>query len=154
MKSYDIIILIWSTSRQNHHNAFATSMNIDQPAHPLSLIRIHAVRLPTLVTSSETDCEHHGSWSDYADAQAGLDRCWSQSHYVGFVMARLIWTNKQIMQYEIMQWYFIICKMNNIKIRIKFAFLSYLQCLPTPKDQILSNNTLTSWRVANKFKHT
>jgi hypothetical protein len=23
------------------------------------------------------------------DAQAGLDPCWSQTHYVGFVMARL-----------------------------------------------------------------
>jgi hypothetical protein len=25
-----------------------------------------------------------------ADAQAGLDPCWSQTHYVGFVMMRLI----------------------------------------------------------------
>jgi hypothetical protein len=24
------------------------------------------------------------------DAQAGLDPCWSQTHYVGFVMAQLI----------------------------------------------------------------
>jgi hypothetical protein len=24
-----------------------------------------------------------------ADAQAGLDLCWSQTHYVGFFMARL-----------------------------------------------------------------
>jgi hypothetical protein len=24
------------------------------------------------------------------DAQAGLDPCWSQTHYVGFVMTRLI----------------------------------------------------------------
>jgi hypothetical protein len=24
-----------------------------------------------------------------ADAQSGLDPCWSQTHYVGFVMARL-----------------------------------------------------------------
>jgi hypothetical protein len=25
-----------------------------------------------------------------ADAQAGLDPCWSQTHYVGFVVTRLI----------------------------------------------------------------
>jgi hypothetical protein len=33
--------------------------------------------------------EQHGSWSDCADAQAGLDPCWSQTHYVGFVVTRL-----------------------------------------------------------------
>jgi hypothetical protein len=31
------------------YNAFATSMDPDQPAHPRSLIRIHAVRLQTLL---------------------------------------------------------------------------------------------------------
>jgi hypothetical protein len=36
----------WAASR---HSAFATSMDPDQPAHPRSLIRIHAVRLPTLL---------------------------------------------------------------------------------------------------------
>jgi hypothetical protein len=30
-------------------SAFATSMDRHQPAHPRSLIRIHAVRLPTLL---------------------------------------------------------------------------------------------------------
>jgi hypothetical protein len=33
--------------------------------------------------------EQHGSWSDCADAQAGLDPCWSKTHYVGFVVKRL-----------------------------------------------------------------
>jgi hypothetical protein len=28
---------------------------------------------------------------DWADAQASLDPCWSQTHYVGFVMTRLIY---------------------------------------------------------------
>jgi hypothetical protein len=37
------------SSRQNQHSAFATSMDPDQPAHPRSLIRIHDVRLPTLL---------------------------------------------------------------------------------------------------------
>ena len=39
----------WAVSRQNQHNGSATSMDPDQPAHPRSLIRIHAVRLPTLL---------------------------------------------------------------------------------------------------------
>jgi hypothetical protein len=36
---------IWAVSRQNQHTSkgFATSMDPDQPAHPCSLIRIHAV---------------------------------------------------------------------------------------------------------------
>jgi hypothetical protein len=32
-------------------------MDPDQPAHPRSLIRIHAVRLPKSITSRETDSE-------------------------------------------------------------------------------------------------
>jgi hypothetical protein len=33
----------------NQHNGFATSMDPDQPAHSRSLIRIHDVRLQTLL---------------------------------------------------------------------------------------------------------
>jgi hypothetical protein len=36
-------------SRQNQHNRFATSLDPDQPAHPRSLTRIHAVRIQTLL---------------------------------------------------------------------------------------------------------
>jgi hypothetical protein len=89
-------ITIWAASRQNQHSAFAISMDPDQPAHPRSLIRIHAVRFQTLLqvdkliaNSRQTDSEQHGSWSNCAGAQAGLDPCWSQTHYVSFVMARL-----------------------------------------------------------------
>jgi hypothetical protein len=34
---------------KTNSNGFATSMDPDQPAHPRSLIRIHAVRLSTLL---------------------------------------------------------------------------------------------------------
>jgi hypothetical protein len=51
--------------------------------HPRSLIRNHAVRLPTLL--QVTNSEQHGSWSDCAV----LDPCWSQMRYVGFVRTRL-----------------------------------------------------------------
>jgi Co/Zn/Cd efflux system component len=40
---------IWAASLQNQHNGFATSMDPDQPSHPHSLIRIHVVRLQTLL---------------------------------------------------------------------------------------------------------
>jgi hypothetical protein len=43
--------LLVSTGRKhyNQRNAFATSIDPDQPAHPRSLVRIHAVRLETLL---------------------------------------------------------------------------------------------------------
>jgi hypothetical protein len=44
-----VLNTIWATSRQNQHSVFATSMDPDQPAHLRSLIRIHAVRLQTLL---------------------------------------------------------------------------------------------------------
>jgi hypothetical protein len=39
----------WATSWQNQHSGVATSMDPDQPAHPRSLVRIHAFRLLTLL---------------------------------------------------------------------------------------------------------
>jgi hypothetical protein len=39
----------WAASWQNQHNGFATSMDPDQPVHTRSLIRIHAVRLQTIL---------------------------------------------------------------------------------------------------------
>jgi hypothetical protein len=75
----------------NQHSAFATSMDPEQSAHPRILIRINAFRLPTLITSRETDSERHGPLSDCADAEAGLDPCWSQTNYFGFVVTRLIY---------------------------------------------------------------
>jgi hypothetical protein len=42
------------------------------------------------IRSKETASKQHGSWSDCAEAQAGLDPCWSQTHDVGFVVTRLI----------------------------------------------------------------
>jgi hypothetical protein len=35
---------IWAAPWQNQHNAFATSMDPDQPAHLRSLIGVHAIR--------------------------------------------------------------------------------------------------------------
>jgi hypothetical protein len=55
-------------------------MDPDQPAHPRSLIRIHAVRLQTLLQLVEKLI------ANSMDAQTGLDPCYSQTHNVGFVV--------------------------------------------------------------------
>jgi hypothetical protein len=61
-------------------------MNPDQPAHQDSCCSLSDSLLVIEYVS-----EQHGSWSDCADAQAGLNTCWSQTHYVGFVVTRLIY---------------------------------------------------------------
>jgi hypothetical protein len=60
-------------------------MDPDLPAHPRSLIRIHVVRLQTLKQVEKLIAN-----SMDPDQTAGLDPCWSQTHYVGFVMTRHI----------------------------------------------------------------
>jgi hypothetical protein len=57
-------------------------MDPDQPAHPRSLISIHAVRLQTLLQVEKLIANNMDS---------DLDPCWSQMHYVGFVVTRLIY---------------------------------------------------------------
>jgi hypothetical protein len=54
-------------------------MDPDQPAYPRSLIRTHAVRLPTLL--QEQKLTANGIDTDQTAR--------TQTHYVGFVMARL-----------------------------------------------------------------
>jgi hypothetical protein len=66
-------------------------MDPDQSAHPRSLIRIHAVRLPTLLQvekliANSMDPDQTAG----ANAHAGLDPCCLQTHYVGFVVTWLI----------------------------------------------------------------
>jgi hypothetical protein len=56
---------------------------------PRSLIRIHTASLLVIGVVSK----QHGSWSDCAYTQAGLDPCRSQTNYVGFVMERLKFIN-------------------------------------------------------------
>jgi hypothetical protein len=61
-------------------------MDSDQPAHPRSLIRIHAVRFATQLQVGKLIAN---SMDPDENAQSGLDICWSQTHYVGFVVTRL-----------------------------------------------------------------
>jgi hypothetical protein len=66
---------------------FATSIDPDQPAHPRNLIRIHAVRLPTLLQVEKLKAN-----SMIPDQMCRL--VWihagRKTHYVGFVVTRLI----------------------------------------------------------------
>jgi hypothetical protein len=68
---------MYGISKQNQHNGFATSMDPDQPAHPSSLIRIHAVRLQTLLQVEKLIAN-----STDLDQTARMDPCWSQTHYL------------------------------------------------------------------------
>jgi len=41
--------IIWAAPWENQHSVFATSMDPDQPGHPRSLVRIHAVHFQSLL---------------------------------------------------------------------------------------------------------
>ena len=62
----------------------------DQPGHPPSLIRVFAVRMKKAWIFSYPLSAQRRLWSDWADAQADLRLRWAHSHFVGFVMRRLI----------------------------------------------------------------
>jgi hypothetical protein len=62
--------------------------------------------------------EQHGSLSDCADAQAGLDPCWLQTHYVDFVVARLKFTFKTVQ---------VLLKRQNIENLVFQSFLKYFK---------------------------
>jgi hypothetical protein len=63
----------------------------------------------------------YGSWSDCATAQAGLDPCWSQTHYVGFVVTMLQWNVNDISSILV----------SSICLIIYFFLLGFLFCLLT-----------------------
>jgi hypothetical protein len=79
--------IIWAVSWQNQHNAFATCMDPDQSAQS---DQDPCCSLSVSLLVIEFVSKQHVSWSDCADAQAGLDTCWLQTHYVGFVVTWLI----------------------------------------------------------------
>ena len=73
--------------------ACAHSEDSDQPGHPPSLIRVFAVRMKKAWVLSYPLSAKRRLWSDWADAQADLSLRWAHSHFVGFVMKRLIFHN-------------------------------------------------------------
>ena len=72
------------------HNECAPSEDSDRPGHPPSLIRVFAVRMKKDWVLSYPLSAQRRLWSDWVDAQADLSLRWAHSHFVGFVMLRLI----------------------------------------------------------------
>ena len=70
--------------------ACAPSKDSDQPGHLLSPIRVFAIRMKKAWVLSYPLSAQRRLWSDWADAQADLSLRWAHSHFVGFVMSRLI----------------------------------------------------------------
>ena len=62
----------------------------DQTGHPPILIRVLAVHMKKPWVLSYPLSAQRRLWSDWADAQADLSLRWAHSHFVGFVMRRLI----------------------------------------------------------------
>ena len=82
--------LIWATTWQNQQSGCASNEDSDQPGHPPSLRRVFAVRMKKAWVLSYPMSAQRRLWSDWADAQADLSLCWAHTHFVGFVMSRLI----------------------------------------------------------------
>ena len=80
----------WATTRQNQQNECVPSKDSDQPGHPPSLIRVFTVRMKKAWTLSYPLSGQRRLWSDWADSQAHLSLRWAHTHFVGFVMSRLI----------------------------------------------------------------
>ena len=70
--------------------ACAPSEDSDQLGHLPSRIRVFAVRMKKAWVLSYPLSAQRRLWSDWADAQADLSLRWAHSHFVGFVMRRLI----------------------------------------------------------------
>ena len=75
---------------QNQQSECAPSEDSDQPGHLPSLIRVFAVRFMGNWGPKLSSCGQRRLWSYWADAQADLSLRWVHSHFVGFVMRRLI----------------------------------------------------------------
>ena len=80
----------WAATWQNQQSGCVPSEDSDQPGHPPSLIRVFAVRLKKAWVLSYPLSAQQRLWSDWADAQADLSLRWAHSHFVCFVMLRLI----------------------------------------------------------------
>ena len=68
----------------------APSKDSDQPGHLPSLIRVFSVRMQKALVLSYPLSTKRRLWSDWADAQADLSLRWAHSHFVVFLMRRLI----------------------------------------------------------------
>ena len=82
---------IWAATWQNQQNECAPSEDADQSGHPPILTRVFAVRMKKAWVFRYPLCAQRRLWSDWADAQIDLSLRWAHSHFVGFVMSRLMY---------------------------------------------------------------
>ena len=101
---YESIFLIFAWKRLLQHDiscyepshdktnkmACAPSEDSDQPGHLPSLIRVFAIRMKKALALSYPLSAQRRLCTDWADAQADLSLRLAHSHFVGFVMRRLI----------------------------------------------------------------
>ena len=78
---------IWAAMWQNQQNECAPSEDSDQPGHQPSLTRVFAVRSMGSLRPKVSSCGQRRLWSAWA---SDLSLCWAHTHFVGFVMSRLI----------------------------------------------------------------
>ena len=81
---------MWAATWQNEQSECAPSEDSDQPGHSPSLIRVFAVRMKKPWVLSYPLSARRRLWSDWADAQADLSLRWAHTHFVGFIMSRLM----------------------------------------------------------------
>ena len=81
---------ICAATWQNQQNGCAPNEDSDQLGHPSSLIRVFAVRMKKAWVLNYPLSAQRRLRSDWADAQADLSLRWAHTHFVGFVMSRLI----------------------------------------------------------------
>ena len=108
-----LFFFIWAATWQNQQSECAPSEDSDQPGHPPSLIRVFAVHMKKAWVFSHSLSAQRRLLSDWADAQADLSLRWAQTHFLGFVMSRLIYVFSILQQVREMRQ-----KLNNAAIAL------------------------------------
>jgi hypothetical protein len=125
----------WAASWQNQHNGFATSMDPDHSTWSWSML-FNPVCLLVIGFVSE----QHGSWSDCADAPAGLDPCWWQMHYVCFFKTRHICYFFYLLQIKNTETG--LCILSEDEVPVRNSLLTLGSCDRNKKYQVISENYL------------
>ena len=83
-------LMLFEPGHDKTNKMSAPRENSDQPRHPPSLISVFAACTKKALVLSYPLSAQRRLWSDWADAQAELSLCLAHSHFVGFVMSRLM----------------------------------------------------------------
>ena len=111
---------IWATAQQNQQNDLGAQRGSDQPGQLPSLIRVFTVCFMGNQGPNASSCRQQRLWSEWAVAQADLSFHWLHSHFVGFVVRRLIWNR------EILRQIAISATLLSLLVHLKDTMLSFL----------------------------